>query len=180
MRVELRRPSLSDEQEFLALVRRNRRFHRPWVYPPGTAEAFRAYLTRLRAPSRAGFLVCRKSDGAIVGVVGLNEIVRSSLQSAYLGYYGFQPHAAQGYMSEGIRSLLYEAFREMKLHRIEANIQPGNERSRTLVMRLGFRLEGYSPSYLKIGGRWRDHERWALLGKEWQRHFGSSQESTDT
>jgi ribosomal-protein-alanine N-acetyltransferase len=36
-----------------------------------------------------------------------------------------------------------------------------------LVQSLGFRLEGYSPRYLKIAGRWRDHERWALLKDEW-------------
>jgi ribosomal-protein-alanine N-acetyltransferase len=27
----------------------------------------------------------------------------------------------------------------------------------------GFRQEGYSPRYLKIGGRWCDHQRWAIL-----------------
>jgi len=37
-----------------------------------------------------------------------------------------------------------------------------------MVQALGFRKEGYSPRYLKIGGRWRDHERWALLVEEWR------------
>jgi ATP-dependent DNA helicase RecQ len=26
----------------------------------------------------------------------------------------------------------------------------------------------FRPSYLKIGGRWRDHERWAVLADEWK------------
>ena len=50
-----------------------------------------------------------------------------------------------------------------------------NRASIALVKSLGFRREGYSPRYLKIGGRWRDHERWALLVDDWrpQRHRSS-------
>jgi ribosomal-protein-alanine N-acetyltransferase len=44
-----------------------------------------------------------------------------------------------------------------------------NRASVALVRRLGFRREGYSRRYLKIGGRWRDHERWALLAEDWHR-----------
>ena len=64
--------------------------------------------------------------------------------------------------------MLRTAFRTLRLHRVEANIQPGNRASIALVERAGFRREGYSRRYLKIAGRWRDHERWALLAEEWQ------------
>jgi [ribosomal protein S5]-alanine N-acetyltransferase len=102
-----------------------------------------------------------------MGVVNLNEIVRGAFHSAYLGYYGFNPHARQGYMAEGLGLVLRHAFRRVGLHRLEANIQPGNRASRALVRRLGFRREGFSPRYLKIGGRWRDHERWAIVREAW-------------
>jgi [ribosomal protein S5]-alanine N-acetyltransferase len=49
------------------------------------------------------------------------------------------------------------------VNRLEANIQPGNTASIALVKSCGFMKEGYSPKYLKINGRWRDHERWAIL-----------------
>jgi len=101
-------------------------------------------------------------------VVNLNEIVRGSFQSAYLGYYAFEPWAGRGFTRAGLDLVLRRAFRELKLHRVEANIQPDNTRSIALVRGLGFRREGLSPRYLKIGGRWRDHERWALLCEEWR------------
>jgi ribosomal-protein-alanine N-acetyltransferase len=72
-------------------------------------------------------------------------------------------------MTETLRVFLSYIFKELKLHRIEANIQPGNAASIALVKRAGFKLEGYSPRYLKISGRWRDHERWAILAEDWRK-----------
>ncbi len=58
-------------------------------------------------------------------------------------------------------------FGELGLHRVEANIQPGNLRSIRLARRLGFEREGFSPAYLMVGGEWRDHERWVLRAEGW-------------
>jgi ribosomal-protein-alanine N-acetyltransferase len=71
-------------------------------------------------------------------------------------------------MCAGLGAVLRRAFGELRLHRVEANIQPENRDSIRLAERLGFRKEGLSPRYLKVGGRWRDHERWALLAEEWR------------
>jgi ribosomal-protein-alanine N-acetyltransferase len=77
-------------------------------------------------------------------------------------------------MREGIQLVLRNAFLTLRLHRVEANIQPGNRASIALARGAGFRREGFSPRYLKIGGRWRDHERWALLADEWRNHSGNN------
>jgi RimJ/RimL family protein N-acetyltransferase len=63
---------------------------------------------------------------------------------------------------------LRRGFGELGLHRVEANIQSDNVPSKRLVERLGFRCEGFSPRHLEVGGRWRDHERWALLAEEFR------------
>ena len=165
-RVSLRPPRAGDASHLAALARASRRLHRPWVYPPTTAPAVRRWI-RAAGPTRHRLLVCRKDDGAVVGVINLNEIVRGAFQSAYLGYYAFAPHARQGLFTEGLALVLRHAFRRLGLHRLEANIQPANLASRRLVRRLGFRREGFSPRYLKIGGRWRDHERWAIVREAW-------------
>jgi ribosomal-protein-alanine N-acetyltransferase len=112
-------------------------------------------------------LVCRRSDGAIVGFINISEIVRGVFQSAFLGYGGVAEHTGQGYMREGLELVLARAFTELGLHRLEANIQPGNTASIALVQRCGFVREGFSERYLKVGGRWRDHERWAIRVEQW-------------
>jgi len=165
-RTYLRAPTARDERRFLALVRASKKLHGAWVSAPATPAAFSDYLARTRKVDREAFLVCRREDDEIVGVINAGQIFHGPFRSAYLGFYAFLPHASAGYMTEGLRLVLRHAFGAMKLHRLEANIQPANERSIALVKRCGFRLEGFSPRYLKIAGRWRDHERWAILAEE--------------
>src|SRR5579884_4464276 len=167
-RVFLRSPVASDAEEFVSLMSASRSFHRPWATAPTDRERFAAYLTDSRRPDFEAMLVCRRSDLAILGFFNLSQIVRRSAQSAYLGYAVGKPFAGQGYMREGIELVLQRAFTELRLHRIEANIQPGNHASVALARGAGFRREGFSPRYLKIGGRWRDHERWAILADDWR------------
>jgi ribosomal-protein-alanine N-acetyltransferase len=144
------------------------------VYLPDSAVSVQKALKRWRRPGRAAFFVWGKppnligaKGGDLIGVINISEIVRGPLKSAYLGYFAFEPFAGRGLMTEGLRQVITYAFKKLKLHRLEANIQPGNHRSIRLVKRLGFRKEGFSPRYVKIGGRWRDHERWALLAEDW-------------
>jgi ribosomal-protein-alanine N-acetyltransferase len=174
MRVRLKKPSARDEPRFLEAARRSRAFLRQWAPPPRTSVAYRAYVRRLRKPTHEGRFVVLRVSGDLAGVINVSEIVRGAFRSAYLGYYAFVPHAGRGYMTEGLALALRWAFGTLRLHRVEANIQPGNEASRALARRLGFRREGFSPRYLKIAGRWRDHERWALLAEDWRKHRSSA------
>ena len=93
-------------------------------------------------------------------------VVLGALRGGYLGYAAFRPYAGTGHASAGVRLVIEYAFGPLGLHRLEANIQPGNEPSKRLARRLGFRLEGFSPDYLFIDGAWRDHERWAITAPD--------------
>jgi ribosomal-protein-alanine N-acetyltransferase len=100
------------------------------------------------------------------------RLSRDAAQGAFVGYGGVAGFTGQGYMTEALRLVLRDAFTTLGLHRLEANIQPGNTGSIALARRCGFELEGYSPRYLKVGGRWRDHERWALRAEAWRAQRG--------
>ncbi|MFJ3835178.1 GNAT family N-acetyltransferase [Streptomyces sp. NPDC054904] len=161
-RVELCPLTIADEDEFCSLVRAGAELHAPWMQLPATAEEFRSWMTRFDDGTNRGFLIRVRETGAAAGTVNVNSIIRGRYQGASLGYAAFAPSAGLGYMAEGLALVMEYAFTELRLHRLEANIQPANVASLSLVRRLGFRFEGLSPDYLWIRGAWRDHERWSI------------------
>ena len=168
MRVRLERPTLRREDDYLAAVRRSRALHRGFVTTAASREEYRDYLRRARRANQESFFVVAVERGELAGVININEIVRHSELSGKLGYYALAPHAGAGLMREGLALVIGRAFGALGLHRLEANIQSANRRSLALVGGLGFRREGVARGLLKIGGRWQDHERWALLKEDWR------------
>ena len=162
-RIYIRPPALPDQREFLAAVHKSHSLHASWTVAPANAAQFRAYIERMAQPTNCAFLVCRRDNETIAGVINITNIALGLFHSGYLGYYAFTGHERQGFMREGLQAVVRHAFKSLKLHRLEANIQRGNTASVMLVKACGFSQEGYSPRYLKIGGRWRDHERWAII-----------------
>jgi [ribosomal protein S5]-alanine N-acetyltransferase len=161
-RVTLRQPASSDEEEFLGLAAASASMSHPWMSLPAGPREFRTYVSRFDHVTAEGLLIIVRGTGAIAGLVNINSIIRGRFQNGSLAYAAFAPAAGRGYMTEGLRLAVRYAFEGLRLHRLEANIQPGNQASVRLVQRLGFRREGYSPAMLFIDGAWRDHERWAI------------------
>ena len=159
--------SAADEADFLAAATASIELHAPWVTAPTTPDAYSEHVAHFSADDQFGYVVRRNDNGALVGAIDIGNAVWRALCSAYLGYFVFEGHQRQGLMAEAVAGAVELAFTQLGLHRLEANIQPDNHASRALIENVGFRLEGYSPRYLKIGGEWQDHERWALTIEEW-------------
>jgi ribosomal-protein-alanine N-acetyltransferase len=170
----LRHPAAEDAEAFVAAARRSRRLHRPWVQAPDTPEAFDGYLRRSRRADQECFLICRTEDNDLAGVVNVSAIVRGAFQSAYLGYYAFSPHARRGYLRDGLELAVRYAFRELDLHRLEANVRPENVASVQLIRSLGFEPRSRSPRYLFLDGDWRDHVGYVRLREPGPPVLGSS------
>lgn len=136
-------------------------------------------IIRAQGRGQRTFLVhARDDEGAhgIVGKINVNNIVRGRAQSATVGYDAYDPYVGRGLFTAGLRLVVDLAFRAapegLGLHRLAANVQPGNVRSAAVLRRLGFSHEGRSPGYLLLGDatgqeRWRHHDRYAVLASEW-------------
>jgi [ribosomal protein S5]-alanine N-acetyltransferase len=161
-RVTLRLLTGADQDEFLGLAAASAGLHYPWMSLPTTPQEFQAYFARFDHLTAESLLVCLRGSGSIAGLVNINSIIRGRFQNGSLAYAAFAPTVGRGYLSEGVGLVLRYAFEQLRLHRLEAQIQPGNRASVRLVQGLGFRNEGLSPQILFIDGAWRDHERWAI------------------
>lgn len=161
-RISLTEVQASDGPALIQAHLESRDYHAPWVTTFTDPAGFETWFARLN-PERMISFIARHESGGIVGLCTLSEIVHGNFQSAYLGFHGMVGFAKQGLMTEAVMLTARHAFDALGLHRIEANIQPDNTRSISLVRKVGFVKEGYSRDYLRIDGRWRDHERWALL-----------------
>ena len=159
-------PSRQKARDFQELLNHNVDYHQPWVYHSYDPRYYDHYLKRIKRGVTQGCFIYDNETDKLAGVININNILLGSIRSASLGYYGDQEFAGKGHMTEAMGLVLDYAFTTIGLHRLEANIQPENNRSKKLVQRLGFRKEGFSPKYLQIGGKWCDHERWAILAEE--------------
>ncbi len=173
-RVYLRFPVQRDWRNWAALRAESRDFLAPWeptwAYDALTRGAFRRRLKMYKAEMRQGitysFLIFRRVDDVLLGGITLSNLRRGVAQSATLGYWIGAPHGNQGYMTDSLAVILEFAFSRIGLHRVEAACLPANEASRRLLLKSGFREEGYARDYLRINGRWQDHQLFAILSEE--------------
>jgi len=138
-----------------------------WAADHLTRRAFTGRVYWAQRASAAGtalplFLI-RRSDGAVLGAITLDNIRRGPAQTGTLGYWVGRPHARQGYMREAIEAVVHHAFSVLDLSRIEAACLPENAASRGVLEACGFKYEGVAQSYLQINGRWRNHVLYANL-----------------
>jgi ribosomal-protein-alanine N-acetyltransferase len=173
-RVVVRPPQREDWVDWAAVRRKNQDFLKPFepVWPQNALDAdhFDRRLRRQAADWQTGrahaFLIFMKAD--LVGGININNICRGAAQFASLGYWLAKDAQGRGYMAEALRLICGYAFADLKLHRLNAGCLPDNARSRNLLLRAGFREEGFAEKYLEIDGRWQDHILFGLTVENWR------------
>jgi [ribosomal protein S5]-alanine N-acetyltransferase len=170
-RITLRLPQHVDWRAWTTLRDESADFLRPWE-PIWSQDHLtrRAFTNRVYWAARAEnqgtalpLLMFRRSDGALLGAITLDNIRRGPAQAGTLGYWVGAAHARQGYMREAIEAVVHHAFQQLDLSRVEAACLPGNAASRGVLEKTGFKYEGVAQSYLQINGRWRNHVLYANL-----------------
>jgi len=169
-RVDLTLPDRSRVDELVRLLNEPSvaRFTLSIPYPYTKRDA-RAWIARAdrgrRAGERLSLSIVRRSDGALLGGVGLHQFSEGSAR-AEVGYWLGRDYRGEGYASEAVERLLEVAFRDLALHRIEARVFPGNGPSQRLARRAGLRYEGRLRDEVQKDGRWRASLLFARLSTD--------------
>jgi ribosomal-protein-alanine N-acetyltransferase len=162
--------TLGDAPELAELLCVNRSFLAPWepvrddsfFTADGQRAVIRAALDQYQQGIRLPHVILG-DGGQLAGRINLNEIVRGPFQSCHLGYWVAAAHNGRGLATAAVREIVRVAFKELRLHRIEAGTLLHNIRSQRVLERNGFVRFGVAPAYLNIAGQWQDHAMYQLV-----------------
>ncbi|RDW16758.1 GNAT family N-acetyltransferase [Oceanobacillus chungangensis] len=160
-----------DAEELLALQLTNRDFferfstHRDndFYTLEGQKTRIKSYAKSWELDQQYMFGIFTLDKDALIGTVNLFEVLRGSLQGAFIGYFLDQKQNGKGYMTEAVKLVVAYAFEHLKLHRIEAGVMPHNIGSIRVLEKAGFHKEGIAVKNVKINGRWEDHQMLARI-----------------
>lgn len=165
--IYLREPNINDLDNFVVTMQKSVEIHSPWITAPKSSLEYLQYLKKYTNNDKnKSYLICEQTSNQILGVVNINEIIRGCFQNAFLAYYATLDGINKGIMFQALQLVIKIAFDELKLHRLEANIQQENTKSIKLITKLNFVYEGLSKNYLFINNQWRDHKRYSLLNTQ--------------
>lgn len=103
-----------------------------------------------------------KDGGQMIGTACIWNINKQD-ERAEIGYDLLPEYRSKGFMTEAITEVIKYGFEEMKLHSLEANINPANNDSIKLAERVGFVKEAHYKEHVLFDGAWRDTCIYSLL-----------------
>ncbi len=103
-----------------------------------------------------------KEENKIIGTIGYHRIIKEHYR-AEIGYMLHPDYWHTGLMSEAIKTVIDFGFNDMKLHSIEAIINPDNLISRTILQKFSFIKEAYFKENFFFEGKFFDSEVYSLL-----------------
>ncbi|MFO0727849.1 MAG: GNAT family N-acetyltransferase [Myxococcota bacterium] len=169
-RVCLRPLEARDLHDFMRL-RASPEIARYTVRPVTTDEAVvQAHLDEIRAGVATGEFfqwgITVRGEDRVIGTVSIFELDQEQGR-AELGYVLHPERWGHGLAEEAVRRAIRFAFEELKLRRLEADVDPRNTPSLALMDRLGFEREGYFRERWNVGGEIQDSILFGLLASRW-------------
>jgi RimJ/RimL family protein N-acetyltransferase len=117
------------------------------------------------SPGWFQYAVQLRSEPGLIGDVGVN--LHGNRMQAQIGFTLASGYQGHGYAAEAVRSVVEDLLVGRGLHRISAEADARNVRSARLLLRIGFRPEGYRAANTWSKGEWTDDVLFGLLAEWW-------------
>jgi RimJ/RimL family protein N-acetyltransferase len=143
----------------------------PWTSPEQARGRIEADLAAASDGSALRLHVRWREGGPVIGAVTLFGFVKDS-QRAETGYILGRKAWGAGVATEAMRALIDYGFGQLSLRRIEADVDPRNQRSCGLLRRLGFVEEGLLRQRWVVAGEISDSALYGLLSTDWAASAG--------
>jgi len=140
--------------------------HPAWTDRRTAVDYIARDIDAMAAGTAAQFAIERRDDAAVVGTCALFGI-DAPCRRAEVGYALLASEWGHGYAGEAAAALLDWGFAHLRLHRVEADIDPRNVASARVLERLGFAREGHLRERWIVGGEICDSLIYGLLAREW-------------
>ena len=141
--------------------------HEPYRSPEEARKWIRDRLSAQGAKDSAFWVIVPKGEALAVGAVCFWHFDHIS-RRAEIGYELGRPSWGKGYMSEALPPIISFGFERLRLSRIEACPFAGNEASRGVLVKLGFKYEGTLRQHDIFRERRLDLTYYGLLREEWE------------
>jgi ribosomal-protein-alanine N-acetyltransferase len=106
--------------------------------------------------------IIENSTNEFIGYFGYWRIIKEHCR-AEIGYALKPEFWGRGYMSETLKILIDFGFNDLRIHSIEANVNPKNEKSVQLLEKLNFKKEAYFRENYFFNGKFVDSIIYSLL-----------------
>ncbi len=109
--------------------------------------------------------IARKEDDLMMGSIGFYRMKKEHYR-AEVGYQIHKDFQLKGVTYEALKRVVDYGFKEMKLHSIEADINPDNIASIKLIEKGGFKKEGYFKEVFFFEGKFYDSFVYSLINPD--------------
>lgn len=173
-KVHIRKLTIDDAKKMLSLQNENRDFFEKFAMDrssdfytiEGQLDRIKIYEVDRKRDCDYHFGIFNNGENSLVGTINLFQVLRGSLQSAFIGYFLDKKHNGKGFATEAVTLVLQYAFDDLQLHRVEAGVMPHNIGSIRVLEKSGFHKEGIAKSNVKINGKWEDHQVLAIINQK--------------
>ena len=141
--------------------------HDPHQTLDETKDVIRQIEERYARKEALRWGITLKGEERLIGSCSLFHF-DEGFNCAETGYELNRAFWGKGIMTEAMSAILTFGFNDLGLHRIEAVIDIANERSKNLLLKLGFTYEGILRERFPFRGHFLDEHFFGLLKDEWK------------